>query len=70
MTEDNLVLYLIVVTFALAIGYGVYQWMRAKKAKREHHHSVAERQEGADQPNVHAAATTPHVKRPQSKEAP
>jgi Flp pilus assembly protein TadB len=50
MTEDNLVLYLIVITFGLAIAFGAYQWFRARKAKREHHHSVAERQEGADHP--------------------
>jgi hypothetical protein len=50
MTEDNLVLYLIVITFGLAIAFGAYQWTRANKAKREHHHSVAERQEGPDHP--------------------
>ncbi len=61
MTEDNLVFYLILVTFALAIGYGVYQWLRANKAKREHHHSVAERRQGAN----HASGTTA----PQRKES-
>jgi ABC-type nickel/cobalt efflux system permease component RcnA len=50
MTEDNLVLYLIVITFGLAIAFGAYTWFRARKAQREHHHSVAERQEGADHP--------------------
>ena len=50
MTEDNLVLYLIVITFGLAIAFGAYQWLRASKAQREHHHSVAERQQGPDHP--------------------
>jgi Flp pilus assembly protein TadB len=50
MTQDNLVLYLIVITFGLAMAFGAYQWWRASKAKREHHHSVAERQEGPDHP--------------------
>jgi uncharacterized membrane protein YidH (DUF202 family) len=50
MAEDNLVLYLIVFTFGVAIAFGAYQWFRARKAKREHHHSVQERQQGADHP--------------------
>jgi cytoskeletal protein RodZ len=50
MTEDNLVLYLIVITFGLAIAFGVFQWFRARKAQREHHHSAAERKEGPDHP--------------------
>jgi hypothetical protein len=68
MTEDNLVLYLIVITFGLAIGFGAYQWFRANKAKREHHHSVAERQEGRDHPPVRAA--TGNVDVPQRKDNP
>ena len=66
MTEDNLVFYLIVITFGLAIGFGAYQWFRANKAKREHHHSVAERQEGRDQPR----AATGNVNSPQRKDNP
>jgi hypothetical protein len=50
MTEDNLVLYLIVITFGLAIAFSVFQWVRARKAQREHHHSAAERKEGPDHP--------------------
>ncbi len=42
MTQDSLVLFLIVITFGLAIAFGAYQWFRARKAQREHHHSVAE----------------------------
>jgi hypothetical protein len=68
MTEDNLVLYLIVVTFGLAIAFGGYQWFRANKAKREHHHSVAERQEGPNQPPVAAASGNVNVS--QRKENP
>ncbi len=66
MNEDNLVLYLIVITFGLAIAFGVYQWMRASKAKKEHHHSVAERNEGPDHPPVRAASTNVNV--PQREE--
>jgi uncharacterized protein HemX len=45
MTESSLIYYLFGLTFALAIGYGIYQWWRAKKARREHHHSVAEQRQ-------------------------
>jgi len=55
MTKDNLVLYLIIFTFGLAIALGAYQWFRASKARREHHHSVQERKEGTDQRTIHAA---------------
>jgi uncharacterized protein HemX len=47
MTESTLVYALIAVTFALAIVFGVVQWNKAKKARNNHEHSVAERQEGA-----------------------
>ncbi len=59
MTQDNLVFFLIVTTFGLAIAFGAYQWFRARKAKREHHHSVAERNEGADPPSAQSAAAPP-----------
>ena len=57
MNQDYLLLSLIVVTFGLAIAYGVYQWFRATKARREHHHSVKERQDGG--PAVAPAAGMP-----------
>jgi hypothetical protein len=47
MTQDNLLLYLIVSTFGLALAYGMYQWFRARKARREHHHSAKQRQDAA-----------------------
>ena len=50
MTESTLVFVLIIVTFAAAIAFGAYQWLRAKKARREHHHSVAEKKEMAEAP--------------------
>jgi hypothetical protein len=47
MTQDNLLLYLIAATFGLALAYGVYQWLKVTKARREHHHSVKQRQDAA-----------------------
>jgi hypothetical protein len=53
MNSDQLIIALILATFAAAIGFGIYQWRRAKKAKQEHHHSVSER---ADQPHTRAGS--------------
>ena len=48
MTESTLVFVLFIVTFAAAIAFGAWQYVRAKKARRDHHHSVAEKQEMAE----------------------
>lgn len=40
MNEPGIVMYLVMVTFAIAIGFGLYQLYKVKKAKREHHHSA------------------------------
>ena len=40
MNNSSLILYLILATFGVAICVGFYQLYRAKKARREHHHSA------------------------------
>jgi len=36
----TIVPYLFAITFVLAIAYAIWQYTRAKKAKREHHQSA------------------------------
>lgn len=38
--DSNIIPYLFLVTFLIALVFGVIQWNKAKKARREHHHSV------------------------------
>lgn len=41
MTADNsIVPYLFLITFVLAIVFGLWQYNRSRKAKQEHHKSV------------------------------
>ena len=39
--SDSIIPYLFLVTFALAIAFGVWQYFRARKARREHHRSAS-----------------------------
>jgi Flp pilus assembly protein TadB len=68
MTENMLVYALIVVTFGLAIVFGVYQWSKAGKARRQHEHSVAERNEGPNTAPVATDAARPSQTTPRAKE--
>ncbi len=40
MSDSNLIIYLVLATFAIAIGVGIYQLYRVRRAKRLHHHSA------------------------------
>lgn len=66
ITEDSLVLSLIVITFGLTIALGASPWVRAGKARREHHPSAAEPREGPERPNARPAAA--FKDQPQAKE--
>ena len=39
--DDSIIPYLFGVTFALVIGFGIWQWWRARKARAEHHRSAS-----------------------------
>jgi hypothetical protein len=39
-STSSLIPYLFAITFALAIGFAVWQWFKATKAKREGHRSA------------------------------
>ena len=61
MSADNsIVPYLFMVTFLVAIGIGVWQYSRARKAKQEHHRSADARVHG-DTPSTERSA--PHSDR-------
>ena len=61
MNADNsIVPYLFMVTFLVAIGIGLWQYSRARKAKREHHRSVDAKVHG-DTPGIEKPA--PHSER-------
>jgi Flp pilus assembly protein TadB len=67
MNASDMVIYLIGATFALAIVFGLYQWQKAVKARREHHHSVAERKEMREEHKTEAPKRATNVK-PVNKE--
>lgn len=48
-TDSSIIPYLFLVTFILALGIGIWQYLKVKKAKREHRQSADARVHG-DQP--------------------
>jgi hypothetical protein len=40
MDNSSIIPYLFGATFVIALGVGIYQYFRAKQAKRNHEHSV------------------------------
>ena len=58
MTQDNLVVYLILATFALVLVFGVYQWFRTRRATRNHEHSAVEKTQVSH--DVRAGETRAH----------
>ncbi len=56
--SDNLVIALIIFTFAIAIAFGIYQWRKARTARQLHQHSsVGDLREGM--PNAPSAPSAP-----------
>lgn len=49
----NLIPALFLVTFVIAIGFGVMQFVKARKARREHHQSASARAQG-ETPGSHS----------------